>query len=443
MRIVICGAGEVGRHAAVMLAGEEQEVILMDENSNALADLDALYDLMTKVGSPISIKDLTDCGVKGACFVAVTPDESTNITACILANSLGASKTMARINNYEYMLPENKERFKQLGIDSLLYPEILAATEIIQALQRGWMREYYDFGDEALRLVCIKIRGNASLLNKPFKTGYFDHPKYRIVAIKRNTKTIIPSGDDEVMENDLVYFICPKDNLEIIRQEAGKKQKDIHHVMIMGGSRIALKTAHILPPNIKIKIIEIDRKRCHLLAEKLPNALIIHGDGRNVDLLKQEGIADMDAFVAVTAHSEANVFSCMAAKQFGVGKTIAEVENLDYIDLAESLDIGTIINKKLIAASHIYQYMLDDDALDVFCLTFSDAQVVVFIVKEGDKITRQIVRNLRLPKNVNIGGIIRDNKGFVVNGDTQILPGDQVVVFCMASGLRKTAKFFQ
>ena len=243
------------------------------------------------------------------------------------------------------------------------------------------------------------------------------------------------------MANDSVYFITTKENLAMVHEAAGKVEFEVNNVIIMGCSRIALKTLQFLPPHIKVKIIENDRAKCYALADKV-NALIINGDGRNVELLKDEGIEDSDAFIAITGNSEANVLACLAAKQFGIRKTIAEVENIDYIDLADNLDIGSLINKKLIAASYIYQLTLDDDALNVQCLTYSDAQVVEFVVKPGDKITKNRVRDLNLPEDVNIGGVIRDGKGFVVSGNTVILPKDHVVIFSKASNIRKLAKFF-
>lgn len=443
MRIIIAGAGEVGRYLAKRLSSEEQEIVLVDEKQERLEDLDMRYDIETIIGSPTSPKALMDCDItRCELFIAVTPEESINTTAAILAKSLGAEKTVARVNNYEYILPKSKEIFLSLGIDSIIYPETLAALEIVKSLQRSWMREYRSFGDEALQLACVKVRSNATFLNHPFMTGFFDKKPYRIVAVKRDNKTLIPKGSDQILANDIVYFICPNGSLDIICQEAGKEAFEIKTVMIMGGSRIAQKTVMSLDKDFTVKVIDNDRDKCDIIAPKLPQAMVIHGDGRDLDLLKEEGIEDCDAFIAVTNNSETNVMACMAAKRFGIRKTIAEVENLDYIDLAESLDIGTIINKKLIAGSRIYQLTLDDDALDVQSLTYSDAEVVEFMVKPGDKITSKRIRDLHLPDNVNIGGIVRNGKGFVVNGGTVVLPGDHVVVFCMADSVRKIAKFF-
>ncbi|MDO4191017.1 MAG: Trk system potassium transporter TrkA [Bacteroidales bacterium] len=443
MRIIIAGAGEVGRYLAKRLSTEEQEIVLVDESSERMSDLDMRYDLDIVVGSPTSPKALMECDVPNCeLFIAVTPEESINTTAAILAKNLGAKKTVARVNNYEFILSPSKDVFHRLGVDTIIYPETLAALEIVKSLQRSWMREYRSFGNDALQLACVKVRSNATFLDKPFMTGYFDHKPYRVVAIKRNNKTIIPKGADQIQTNDIVYFICPNGSLDIICQEAGKEAFDIRRIMIMGCSRIAIKTVYSLPKDFSVKVIDNDREKCYKMATQLQPAMVIHGDGRDLELLREEGLEECDAFVAVTNNSETNVMACMAAKRHGIKKTIAEVENLDYLDLVESLDIGTIINKKLIAGGRIYQMTLDEDALDVQSLTYSDAEVVEFVVKPGDKITSKRIRDLHLPDNVNIGGIVRDGNGFVVNGSTVVLPGDHVVVFCKADSVRKIAKFF-
>lgn len=442
MKIIIAGAGEVGRHLAKMLSNEKQDIVLMDSDPERIDNLDInSLDLMTNIGQPTSINDLKSCGIKEAdLFIAVTTEEATNITACMIAHNLGAKKTVARIDNYEYLLPANKAAFEKAGIDSLIYPEVLAAKEIIQSLKRNWTRELRTF-DNALTLVCVKVRESAEIINHEFKTGYFDNKNYRIVAIFRNNETIIPSGNDQILADDIVYFICPTDELDQVRKEAGKERLELNNLIIMGGSRIAIKTIQYLADNIHVKVIESNKQKCYELADKI-DSLIINGDGRDFDLLKEEGIEDADAFITLTSNSEANIMACMAAKRFGIRKTIAEVENMNYINLANTLDIGTIINKKLLAASHIYQMTLDDDALSVTCLTYSDAKLVEFIVEPGDRITKKRIKDLRLPTNVNLGGIIRDGKGYTVSGNTVVQPGDHVVLFCMSDSIRKISKFF-
>ena len=444
MRIIIAGAGAVGRHLAKLLSREDMDISLIDERQDRLGDLDANYDLLTKVGSPSSIHDLTSIGVKDVdLFIAVTPSEHENITACLLANQLGAKRTLARVDNYEYLRPENKPIFEKMGLNHLIYPELLAAKEIAASLQTNWMRYHLTLCDGALELCVVKVREGAEVIGQKFISGYFSHGLYRVVAIKRGQETIIPRGQDEIMANDMVYAVCTSENKKVLREQMGKQKREIKNIMFFGGSKIAQKTVQNLPNDLNIKILETDREHCYLLSEKINNALIINADGSDMAVLKDEGIEDIDAFVAVTDSSEANIFACLAAQRFGVKKTIAEVENIDYITMAEGLDIGTVLNKKTIAASYIYQMLLDASVLNVRNLTTADAEIVEFMAEEGSRITKSKIRDMRLPADANIGAIVRAGEGILVNGDTQILQGDQVVVFCKNQVIRQLEKFFK
>lgn len=443
MTILIVGAGEVGRHLSKLLARENHNITLMDSDPELFRDLEA-YDFMTKEGNPTSIYDLKEAGVGDAdLFIAVTPQECVNMTACMIATNLGATKTLARINNYEYLLPKNKEFFAKLGVDYLIYPEVLAANGIVESLRKNWMRQYFPFKGGEMIMLSAKVRDNAPILNKKFISGYFAHERYRVVAIKRGRETILPNGDDEILANDLVYFITDERNIDFVREQAGKENFEIRNVMLVGGTRIAQKIVQKLPPHYNVKIIEQDYDTCLSLSDKLPDTLIINADSRDVDVLMSEGLEKIDAFVAVSQNSEANLLTCMLAKQHGVLKTIAEVENIDYFNLSETMDIGTIVNKKTIAASYIHQLTLEFDVLDIRTLPNIDAEVIELIAKEGSKVTKEVVRNLKLPKNVNIGGIIRNGKGQVVNGNTQIQPNDYVIVFCKSDSTRKLETLFK
>ena len=444
MKIIIAGAGAVGTHLAKMLADERHDIVLMDAEEERLSNLDSNFDLMTIAARPTSINSLKDAGIADAdLFIAVTPEESTNITSCMLAHSLGAKKTVARIDNYEYLQPKNKEFFENLGIDSLIYPEMLAAKEIADGLHLSWIRQWWEFSGGALVMLGVKIRENALILNTPIFQLKKEQP-YHIVAIKRMGETIIPGGTDELHADDIVYFMTSKRSLAYIRKITGKEAySTIHNVMIMGGSRIAMRATQLVNDDMSVKIIDNDLNRCHWLTDMVgDNVMVINGDGRDFDLLNDEGISEVDAFVALTDNSETNILACLAAKRMGVVKTIAEVENIDYIGMAESLDIGAIINKKKIAASYIYQLLLDADVSNVKCLTFANADVAEFVVKDNARVTRTLVRDINLPKGATIGGLVRGDEGVLVTGNTQILPGDHVVVFCLASMIKRIEKYF-
>lgn len=445
MKIIIAGAGAVGTHLAKLLSGEKQDIILMDDDEERLGRLGSNFDLLAVNISPTSISGLKEAGVAGAdLFIAVTPDESRNMTACMLATSLGAKKTVARINNYEYLLPKHKEFFAKLGVDSLIYPEMLAAKEIVDAVKMSWIRQWWEFAGGALVLLGTKMKETAEILNVSLHELGGRNIPFHIVAIKRGSETIIPRGDDTIILNDIVYFTTTKKYIPYIRKIAGKENEaDIRNVMIMGGSRIAVRTVQYIPEYMRTKIIESDFNRCNRLTELVDDkVMIINGDGRDMELLLEEGIKNTEAFVALTGNSETNILACLAAKRLGISKTVAEVENIDYISMAESLDIGTVINKKFIAASHIYQMMLDADVSNVKCLTFANADVAEFTVKAGSRITRSQVKDVGLPKGATIGGLIRNGEGILVTGNTTIMENDHVVVFCLGMMIKKLEKFF-
>ena len=445
MKVIIGGAGEVGRHLAKLLSRERQDIILMDPEEERLnAVTGSGFEIMTVIGNPTSIRDLESAGIKNTdLFIGVTPEETINITACILASKLGAKRTFARINNYEYLLPKHAAFFESLGVNSLIYPEMLAAKEIVSAVRRPWARQYWELCGGAFALIGIKIRDHAPIIGRPLFELFSGEKKCHVVAIKRGNETIIPKGSDEIQVGDIVYFTSRPDYLHEIRELTGKPDNEVKKVIIMGGSRIAYRASQYLPDNIRVRIIENDIERSQALAEKVnDNTLVIHGDGRDSDLLKEEGLGEADAFVALTGDPSTNILACIVAKQYGVLKTVAQVENIDYISLAEKFDIGTVINKKLIAASHIYQFLLDADVSNVKSLTFANADVAELVARPGSKVTKKAVKDLNLPTDMTLGGLIRDGEAYIVEGDTQIRPNDKVVVFCLDTAMRKLENYF-
>ncbi|MCH4183026.1 MAG: Trk system potassium transporter TrkA [Prevotella sp.] len=445
MRIIISGAYAIGTYLAKLLARNKEDITLIDENADRLAEIGSSYDLLTLEANPGSINTLKEAGVQDAdLYIAVTKDEALNLNTCILAKALGAKKTVGEIKNSEYVEPESQEFLKKLGIDSVIFPEILAAQDINNGLKMSWVRQRWDVHDGALVLLGIKLRDSCKILNQPLKNISGPDDPYHIVAIKRGEQTIIPGGNDTLKTYDLAYFMTTKDYIPYIRKIVGKENyEDVKNVMFMGGGETAVKALNTLPEYMNAKVIENNKERCKKLNELVDDKImIIHGDGRDVSLLQEEGVANTQAFVALTPNTETNILACLTAKKMGVRKTVAMVENIDYISMAESLDIGTIINKKVIAACHIYQMMLDADVMDVQFLMNANTDVVEFIPKEGSKVTKKPVKNLGLPYGATIGGLIRDREGMLVSGNTQIKAGDSVIVFCFNISLKKIEKFF-
>jgi len=444
MKIIIAGAGEVGTHLAKMLSKEDHDIVLLDDNEEKLNNLSSMLDVLTVIGSAISISDLKETSVQHAdLFIAVTPYEERNIVACQLAKHLGAGKTVARIDNQEFLFPQNREYFASLGIDELIYPEHLAAKEIVTYLKQTSTRLIHEFSGGKLILFGVKIRSNNKIVGKTLRELAQGKEEFRAVAITRESETLIPHGDDMILVGDIVFFVSSPSTVPSILEKAGKKKFEVKNVMILGGSRIGMKTAMRLGEHFNVKLIEQDKARSMKVAEKANKALVIHGDGRDMDLLKTEGIDQMDAFIAVTGNSETNILSCQLAKKVGVKRTIAEVENIDYIDFAERIGIGGVINKKLLAASYIYRFTLNAEVSHVKCLTASDAEVLEFIVKKDSLVTRKAIHELSFPENATIGGYIRQDQGYIANGDTKFIEGDKVVVFTLPSALKKLSKFFK
>ena len=446
MRIVIIGAYAIGVHLARILSRRNEDITLIDDDEERLSHIGGDLDLLTIQDRPNSIHTLKEAEVKGADLViAVTPDENLNTNCCILAKRLGAKKTVARINNAEDLKGDNPKFFQELGIDSLIYPEMLAAEDINNGLKMSWVRQRWDVHGGALVMLGIKLRETCEILNQPLRQISGPQDPFHIVAIKRKDETIIPGGNDELKLYDLAYIMTTKPYIPYVRKIVGKeKYADVKNVMIMGGGTTAVRAVQSMPEYMSAKIIEMNPQRCEELNNILDNgqALVINGDGRDIPLLIEENISNTQAFVALTGNAETNILACLTAKRMGVRKTVAMVENIDYVSMAESLDIGTIVNKKAIAASHIYQMMLDANVINVRFLMAANADVAEFIPEEGSRITKKPVKELGLPRGVTIGGLVRGEEGMLVSGNTQIQPGDSVMVFCHEADMQKVGKLF-
>jgi len=446
MKIIIVGAYDIGTHLARFLSRNDEDITLIDQSEERLTSIGSDYDLLTLVGSPTSIDLLKEAGIANTdLFIAVTPIESTNLAACILAHNLGAKKTVAKVDNPEYMKSEEQAFLQSLGINKIIFPEMLAAVDINNGLKMSWVRQRWDVHDGALVMLGIKLRESCEILNQPLKNISGPNDPYHVVAIKRGNDTIIPGGNDELKLYDLAYFMTTRNYIPYIRKIVGKEHYvDVKSVMIMGGGKTAVRAVQTMPEYMDCKIIEKDEHRCEALNNLLDEnkTLVIHGDGRDISLLSEEGIRSTQAFVALTGNAETNILACLTAKRHGVRKTVAAVENVDYVSMAESLDIGTIINKKMIAASYIYQMMLDADVMNVRFLMNANADVAEFIAKEGSKVTKKAVKDLGLPIGVTIGGLVRGEEGMLVSGNTQIEADDSVMVFCHNVNMKKIEKFF-
>ena len=445
MKIIIAGAGDVGSHLARMLSSDNHEITVIESDRKLLENISAVADILTVEGDCTTFATLRKASVRKAdLFIAVNHEEESNIISAILAKQLGAKKSIARIDNNEYLEPNNKEIFINLGIDYLFYPEKVAAHQVIKLLGHTSTSEYVDFSNGKLSLVVFKLDPSSELIGHTLLsfTEQQSPLSYRTVAITRDGRTIIPHGNDTYMEGDMIYIITKEDSVKEVMAFSGQRNINIKNLMILGGSQIGMRIALELQDTMNIKLVEYITDKAYRLAETLDKTLIINEDGRNIEAMLEEGLSNMDAFVAVTGRSETNILAAMLAKHMGVKKVIAEVENLNYIKLAESIGIDTIINKKLITASNIFRFTLSTDVQAIKCLTGSEAEVVEFIVKPNSPATKYKVKDLGFPADAIIGGIVRGDKVFIAVGNTEISAYDRVVVFAMPDAIARIGKYF-
>lgn len=446
MKIIIAGAGEVGYHLAKQLSLDEHDITIIDIDGARLDRIGSNSDVLTIPGSSTSIEILKSAHVENTdLLVAVTSSEAVNVNTAILAKKLGAKRTIARVSNDEYISADYKDMFKNLGVDNLIYPEDLAAIELVKLIERAAATDVIEFENGLLTLIGLKLDKNAKVLHKTMRetASEYHSLNYRIVAIHRGMRTLIPSGNDIFLPNDQIFVITNPGGQDKILELAGKDKTKIENLMILGGGKIGRKAARLLEDEINIKIIEKGKDRSVELADHLQKALVIQGDGRDLDLLAQEGIIDMDAFIAVTNDAETNIITCLMAKHLGVSKTVALVDNVDYVPLTQTIGLDALINKKLITASNISRFIRKSNILTLASLQGIDAEVLEFSARENSKVTTAPVKNLKFPKNAIIGGYVRDGEGFITVGDSQLQPGDKVVVIALPSDISKVEKYFQ
>jgi trk system potassium uptake protein TrkA len=446
MRIIIAGAGDLGFHLSKLLVQEEQDIVLIDEDQSVLDYASGHLDVQTLRGSSTSPGVLDEAGIaKADLLIAVTSNQETNFATCVIGKQMGAKKTIARVSNIEYIHLRDKLNLKNVGIDDVISPESLAAKEIKRLIKQSAMTDSFEFDKGLLTLIGLTVDENCELLGKTVQETAYLNPNnnFIVVAILRDNKTIIPQGEHRFTLNDHAYFIAQPDGISRVMALAGKERLDIKEVAILGGTKLGIHTALQLSEKYNVKLIEKDKEKCFKLAEDLQDTMIINGDGRDLELLKEEGITKMDAFIAVTGNSETNIISCLAAKNAGVGKTIALVENIDYIHLSQNLGVDTLINKKLIAANFIFRHIRQGQILNLTSIHGVDAEILEIEVKEGSKILNGQLRNLKWPKTAVVGGVIRNGQGYTVRGDFEFRTNDRVVVLARPECISSIEGYFK
>ena len=446
MKIIIAGAGDLGSHLAKLLSSESHDIYLLDQNEERLNTISSQIDVFTIAGDAKSVeimeqKLISSCDL----LIAVTSSEETNMLICILGKKLGAKRTIARINDVN-IIKENKEHFyNELGIDTLISPTYLATLEIQRLVNQSAFTDDIEFDNGKLTVFGISLSENSSLINKTVRESADLNPNlsFKPLALHRDDLTLIVNGETVLKENDIVYFISLKDSIPNIIKLCGKNNFKIKDVMIIGGSRIGINTAELLENDFRVTLVEKDKVTCQQMANTLKETLIINIDGHDVKMLEEEGLSEIDALISVTADSEMNIMTSLVGKSHGIKKTIARIENFDYINLSQSIGIDTLINKKIIAADNIFKFVRKGNVSLVANLHGTDAEIIEFVVKDGSKITKSPINKLNFPNSSKIAGVIRNGIPIIPFGDFHLKENDKTIVFSLTESIQKIEKFFQ
>ena len=455
MKIIIEGAGQTGSHLAKMLSVESNEIAVIDSDSARIRQLATQADVVTLQGPPSNIGLLKEAGCADAdLFIAVNPrmDQSVNIVSALLAKKLGTKRVIARIDDQAYLSPEKKLLFKDMGLDMMFFPEKSASDEIVDMLRSNTSADTLDFARGKLQLTVFKLDDDSPLLD--MNVAEFAHAvkqkqadaDFRIVAISRGGKTIIPKFDTGFKYHDFLYIIARRDAMPALMKFLGKDKIDIRRVMILGGSEIGHMVAEKLA-TMKlddIKLIDINREHCRYLSEVLPDEVsVVCGDVRNSDFLLEEDMRSYQAVLSFTGNDEVNILACVVAKKLGVPRVIAQVENLEYLRLAEEMGVDTVINKKLITASRIFKFTLSDKVRSVRYVSGTDAEVLEYTAAPDSRVTKGILKDIEFPSDAIIGGVIRGGDSFIAVGHTHIEPYDRVAVFALPEAVKEVDKMFR
>lgn len=444
MRITIVGAGTVGTHLAKYLSGEQMDIFIVDTDVNKLAALDAEYNLMTVVGDGTVFATLRQAEVeKCDLFIAVTDVAERNIVACGMAKSMGAVRTVARVDRYDYLEPDNQLVIQRMGVDNVIFPEYLISRGIIESISHSWLRYWYEFSKGQLVMAGIRLEDGAPLTHKLLRDLNQYHNLFHVAVIRREFQTLIPNGGYELIPNDILYLTTSADHLAEVAQLTGNTPYEIKRIIIVGTGKITEMTLENAPKNLHFTVIEKDPAKARQLSGMFPNVDVINGEASDYEVLNEAGISRADAYIALEGTSAGNILSCLNAEGLGVKKSIAEVVRPQFFNMAESFNIDTILNKQFLMGNAVFQLLIDEGADSSKCLVLPDAEVLRLDIKPGAKITDSAVKDLRIPEEITFAGFIRDGQTRLVNGETRFMPSDTVLVVCLQGALQKAHKLFK
>lgn len=447
MKIIIAGAGDIGFHLAKLLASENQDITLIDTNTEVLSNANIYLNVHTVKGDSSSVDILNQVEIEDAeLFIAVTTSEKNNLISCILAKKKGAKNTIARVTNDEYLTPTQREIFSELGIDTLISPHMLASLEMERLLNQAQVTDIFEFEDGAISLAGLTLDNSSYYVNrtlKEFQNDQKDEITFNLIAILRGDTTIIPRGKTTLKKNDHIYFLAKSEQLDKLTLILGKQLKNIKRVMIIGGNDLAFQTAKLLENKYSVTLVAPEKATCKHFAEALSSTLIINADPSNVSLLKEEGLENYDAFISLTENSETNIITSLMADELGVYKTIALVDNLDYTHISQNIGVDTLINKKIIAANNIFRFIRKGKVEAIASIHGIDAEIIEFSVHRNSKLTKKNLKNLHFPKEAMIGAVIRGTETIIPYGEFVLQKEDKVIVFALPDAISKVEQIFK
>ncbi len=449
MKIIIIGAGEIGYDLASVLSKEKHDVIVLDRDKDALDKVTENLDVLCHEGNATSAKDLVEAGVQDTdILIAVTSIDEVNMIASMMSKRLGARMVIARVRSDELSRPNAPLKSTDLGIDVLIHPEQSAAHEIVRLMQRASASDLINLADGKMQLIGLKIGKSSPLVGKNLIEYARKYPDltFRVTAIARKGRTIIPSGKVSIQALDQIFILSETKDIPAIIETTGKPDVEIDRLMIAGGTTIGAMIARILSKEEKkwnIKLIEPDYDIAVELAQELKDVLVLNGNPTDPDLLASEGITDTDAFISVTADEESNIISCLMAKHLEVQKTVALVSKSDYIPLSQTIGLDAAVNKKAAASNEIHRYVRGGRVLSVTALQGIKAEVIELQAAPDSKIVKNPINKIKFPEGCVVGGILHNGSVEVATGVSQVEPNDRVIIFCLPEAVDKITSLFQ
>jgi len=447
MRAIVIGAGVVGYDVAKLLSHAEHDVVVVDVNQDALARVNDKLDVMTVCGNGTSTAVLEEAGIQDArIIVAVTAIDEVNIIACMLADRLGVETTIARVRSEELSRKQTVLKPSDFGIDLIIHPEESTAAEVTRLIRRASATDVLMLADERLHLVGLRLDPDSPAIGRTLIDLVSDTPniKFRVMAIARGIRTILPGGRERLRKNDQIFVLARPKDIPAVMEILGKSDQKLEDIMILGGTDIGARVALQLSQekDKRVKLVESNRARAEELAEELSSVLVIHGEGTDIDLLVREGLSEMDAFVAVTDDEESNLVTCLLAKHLRVRKTVALLSNGAYIPISQSIGLDAAVNKKLAVSREVIRFLRGKHVKSVANVHGLDAEILEIEAAPMSAITKDILMNIDLPEGLLIAAVMKGDDLEIATGLTQITPGARAYIFVLPDTLEIAEQLF-